>query len=643
MALRKLDKTYAPETKEIRYLNKTFPEFKQSLIDYAKVYFPDTYTDFSEASPGSIFLEMAAYVGDVLSYYTDQQFKESLIQYAEEEDNIISIAQSLGYRIKPSTAAMTDIDLFQLCPASSAAQNYVPDSRFFLRLNVGAEFTADEYNVSFRTINVVDFADQTDRDVSVYATDPFNKPLTYLIRKRAKVMAGNIKVYETAFGAPQRFSKITLPDEDVLEIIKVEDSNGYTWHQVDYLAQDIIFEDKVNINFPSSFSASLSPMFSIKPTRNARRFVLRYNENFLAELQFGSGTTDDSDPNVNLDPRRIGNSEYENVLGSTSIDPSDFLSTTSYGLAPSNIEMRITYSTGGGIESNVPSNSITKIKTVRVLNDASAFTPSERAIYDEVVTSLTINNPFPASGGKGKDGIEEIRQNALAFFNAQNRLVTHEDYVVRCYAMPGKYGGVSKVYATKDEQINDILRATNSIAPNGGVWVEDKVSPNVVNLHVLGYNKDKKLVRLNPDVKQNLRTYLDQYRILTDEVRIFDGFVINIGVEFHIVAYKNYNMSDVLARSIDAIRTFFDIDRWQLGQPIILSDLYMELAAVDGVMSITSVSLFNRYRHRDGLDYNEYIYDINAATENGVVYPSSDPSCFEVRYPEHDIIGNCTQ
>lgn len=643
MAIRPVEKSFIPTTKEIKYLSKTFPQFRQNLIDFTKVYFPNTYNDFNESSPGMLAIELAAYVGDVLSFYIDSQFKENLIQYAEEEDNIISIAQSLGYRIKPATAAITDLDVYQLCPARGLATNYDPDVKYLLRLDIGAVFVSQQYNVNFRSVQVIDFADSTDREITVYAVDSNNKPLTYLVRKRIKVISGEIKTHTTSFGSPQKFSKVELPEDKVLEIIKVEDDNGNIWNQVDYLAQDVIFEDTVNLNYPSENSSSIAPMYLLKLKKTSRRFISRYNENFKAELWFGSGILNDTDSLINLEPKKIANSEYETNLGSTSLDPSDFLSSKSYGVAPSNVDLTITYSVGGGIESNVPSNSITTIKTVKVLNDINSFSPAERTLYNEVVSSLSVNNIFPATGGKDKDSVEEIRQNALAFFNAQNRLVTAEDYVVRSYSMPPKYGGVAKAFVVKDEQINSILRNNNSLAPTGGEFVEDRVGPNVVNLYLLGFNQHKKLVRINYDVKNNLKKYLDQYRILTDEIRILDAFVVNIGVEFSVSIFKNYNINEVLARSIDAVRKFFDIDRWQINQPIILNDLYMELAQVDGVQSVLSVTIFNRYRYKDGSDYEDYLYDIPSAIDKGVVYNSLDPMIWEIRYPEKDIIGTVVQ
>lgn len=639
MAIRKLNQSFAPARKEIRYLAKDFNAFRQNLVDFSKVYFPNTYTDFSAASPGTMFIELVSYASDVLSYYIDTQFRENLLPYAEEQDNVIAIAQSFGYKAKPGTAAIAQLDIYQLCPASDFSQGYAPDERYLLTISPNMVVNSPLYQASFRTKAIVDFSDPSDREITVYSVDALTKPVMYLVKKSVQVTSGVIHTTTQTFGGPQKFSVITLPDSNVLEVISIEDSNGYTWSEVDYLAQDLVFDDTQN-TATSVTDQSAPPFYTLNLKRTPRRFITRYNSDFFLEIHFGSGVVDDQDSIVNLDPKQIASDEYQGNLASTALDPSDFLSTQTYGLAPSNTTLAITYVTGGGINSNVPANSINKINTIDIMNTTTGFSAGEQALYQDILTSIVVNNPDPATGGKESDSIEEIKQNATGFFNAQNRLVTAEDYMVRCFAMPPKYGGVAKAFVTRDEQINAIVRNNNSVAPIGGQFVDDRAMPNVINLYVLGYDQNKRLTTLNSDTKENLRSYLDNYRILTDEVRIYDAFPISIGVKFNVVVYKGYNLNEVLARAIDAVQNFFDIDKWQINQPIILNDLYLEIAQVDGVQSVLDLQIFNRYQFQDGSDYNPYLYDIAAATENGVIYSSLDPSCWEIRYPEKDIIAN---
>lgn len=638
----KITKNFAPKSKEIKYLSKSFPEFRQNLIDFARVYFPDTYNDFNETSPGMMFIEMASFVGDVLSFYIDSQFKENLIEYAEEQGNIISIAQSLGYKTRPTSAAATELEVFQVVPALGSADLYQPDARFFLRVAPNMVVSSTDFGtVNFRTTEEINFANEIDRETIVYTVDENGQPLTYLAKKTAKVISGDIKTSVFSIGSPEKFKKLVLSESNVIEVLSTVDSNGNVWNEVDYLAQDLIFEDKTNVS-PSSLSQEgVPPQYLIRVKRSPRRFVTRYTPDFKLELHFGSGILEDTDELVFFEPKKIASSEYQSRLASTSLDPSDFLSTNSYGLAPSNTDLTVKYVIGQGIKSNVPSNTIRNVVSRDIISDRSSFIGQEAALFDSIVRTLAVNNPTPATGGKDQDSIEEIRQNALAFFNAQNRVVSARDYVVRSYAMSPKYGSVAKAFVIQDEQINNVLQ--NRVDPADGKYVVDAVNSNSVNLYVLGYNKDKKLTRLNSQIKKNLKIYLEQYRILTDQINILDGFVVNIGVNFRIIAYKNQNMNEVLTRCIDAIREFFSIDRWQLNQPIIINDLYSQLLQVDGVQNVPELKIVNKYSFRDGSDYEDFIYDLDAATVDGIIFASLDPCVFELRYPATDIVGAADQ
>lgn len=664
--IQKLTKDFAPISKEVKFLNKSFPEFRQGLIDFAKVYYPDTYTDFNETSPGMMFIEMASYVGDVLSYYIDSQFRENLVNFAEEDESIISIAQAFGFKPKPAAASFTDADLFQLVPAKEVGSNFEPDERFYLKIAPNSIFQrSEEFGaVDFRNVQEIDFAvnsAESPRTTTIFSINADNSPLTYLIRKKVQLEAGTIKTITRTFTDPIRFSKIQLSDDDVLGIISVTDSNGNVWSEVDYLAQDVIIENKDNLRPVTESNQSVPPAKIIKFTTSPRRFVTRYDSKFKLELFFGSGVLDDQDQLISLDSSKVASSEFQTRLGSTSLDPADFLSSSTFGLSPSNTTLTITYVVGGGIESNVPANSIKKIREVSVVNDRDVFSVAEQPLFDDTIRSLAINNPEPATGGKGQDTVEEIRQSALAFFNSQNRLVTPADFKVRVHAMPPRFGGVAKSFVIQDDQlaavadaqINDILTTPEAsgsglspVSPNVDQLVVNDGNPRLVNIYILGFDEDKRLQNLNDQVKKNLKDYLAQFKMLTDEIQILDAFVVNIGVKFKIVVFKNQNMNNVLANAIDAVKSFFDISRWEVNQPIILNDVFLTIAATEGVQSVTELEIFNRYAFKDGGDYANLRYDIkgNALDETrGIVFPSLDPMVFEVKFPDSDIIGSAIQ
>jgi len=631
-----------PNVKQINYVAKTFTDFRQNLIDFARAYYPNTYSDFNETSPGMMFIEMASYIGDVLSFYIDNQFKENLLAYAEQQENVISIAQFLGYKPNLTSPATTTATLYQLAPAIIVNGSYVPDTKYLVKVSRGSTFTTStttgQQSIGFRLQEDVDFSDIT---VSDYIVNTFNSgnPATFIVTKSVKLIAAEEKIATFSFGAPQRFTSVTIPESNIIGIEDITDSDGNRWYEVDYLAQDVIMDDA---DVTANNESGALPSSRLRLRRVPRRFVTRISRDNRMELVFGSGTDNAAEVNTTLDSRQIANSQYgnntENVLGNVAINNVNFLNSNAYGISPFNTTLTVRYLVGGGVTSNTTSNTITQVSTLATANDTTGYTPAELTAFNAAVQSITINNDLPATGGGEGESIDEIRQNALAFFNAQNRVVTVEDYAVRTYALPAKYGKVAKAYAVRDEQINRIL-ATN----NERIYVDNPVRPNAINLYTLGYDTNGNLAVLNTVVKDNLARYLDQFRMLTDDINIVDAFIINIGVQFDISVLRNYNVNDVLARSIGTVQEFFQTDKWSINEPIILADLSYNIGLVEGVQTVRSVKIFNKYQFIDGVGYQNYRYDIDEATINGVIYPSLDPSIFELKYPQTDIIGNATQ
>lgn len=628
-----------PNVRQINYVSKTFSDFRQNLIDFAKAYYPNTYSDFNETSPGMMFIEMASYVGDVLSFYIDNSFKENLLAYAEQPDNIITLSQFLGYKPKLTSAATTTATVYQLVEAVLVGSQYVPNPKYLLKLQKGCTFFAEGgASQQFRLTEDVDFNDTTAENYSIDSLDAGGYPATFRVEKPAKLIACEERTQSFSFGSPQKFTSVELADDNIIGVVNVTDLSGNKWYEVDYLAQDIIMDD---LDVTDNAEAGILPSARLRFKKVSRRFVTRINRNFKTQLIFGSGTANDAELNLVLDSRQVANQQYgntiQNVLANTSINNVNYLNSNAYGTAPTNTTLNVTYWVGGGLDTNTPSNTIVNVGNIRTYNDITAYTSAEITKFNNAVSSITINNELPATGGGAGESSDEIKENALAFFNAQNRVVTSEDYVTRAYSLPSRYGRIAKAYAVRDEQINRI----QSFGDDS--YVNNPVQPNSINLYVLGHDTNGKLSQLNTVVKENLERYLEQFRMLTDDVNILDAFIINIGVNFRISVFIPYNINDVLARCIGEIQNFFDVSKWTIGQPIILSELSYLIGSVDGVRTVNSIEIFNKYQFVDGTDYQNYRYDIGSATVNGIIYPSLDPSIFELKNPSEDIIGNATR
>jgi hypothetical protein len=617
--------------KDITYINKDFGQFKKNLIDFTKQYFPNTYTDFNESSPGMLFLEMASYVGDVLTYYADNNLKESLLEQASEQQNIFDLAKQLGYNSKSAVAAYVTLDVFQLVPSIGSGDNVRPDYDYALRIKPGMQIKQNNGSSVFRSLDVVDFTYSSSfnpTDVTIYEIDDATKqPIYYLLKKQVRAVSGDIKQATFSFNDPIPYDKVVLSEKNIIDIVSVEESDGDNWYHVSYLAQDTIFEEVPNLleNDPELSAYRSSSPSLLKLRKTSKRFISRLRSDGLLELQFGSGVSDNNDEEVIPNPDNVGNglSGFQRNVD-VDIDPSNFLYTRAYGQAPSNTTLTVKYSVGQGIQDNVPANVLTDIQFIEYDDDINSS--ASTSIVNFVKSSLSVTNDTPAKGAKSADSLQDIKNNALGNFATQNRLVTREDYIIRAYSMPANFGSVAKAYIVPDDQLIQDNFENSRVA-----------NPLAMNMYVLGYNENKQLTELNQAIKENLKTYLGYYRMLTDAVNIKDAFIINLAIDFEITVLSNYNNNDVLLKCIDALKKYFDPDRWQINQPVIKTDVTNILGNVKGVQSVIAVSFKNVYKTEQ--NYSGNIYDLNTATRNGIIYPSLDPSIFEVKFPNQDIRG----
>lgn len=651
-----VQKSFQPLSKDVRYLNRDFSQLKESLIQFAKSYFPDTYKDFSDSSPGMMFIEMAAYVGDVLSYYTDYVFKESLINNTQERRNLISLSRYLGYKVKASRGATADLDLYQLMPAIEIGGEYVPDTTYALEIKEGMQVSNNvgSYYITTLPVNFSINTSLSPRTDTVYSRTNSGVPEYFLCKKTVKIRAGKIVTKNFTINDPVSFLKLYFDEKNVLEILEVKDSNNNKWYEVDYLAQEVVLDSVPNNeSYEGTYTTYKNEIpYILQYLRTSRRYTVSVDENNLTYLEFGAGLEAFSDELVTMNSQLVGVGLSNINKLNVSYDPSNFLKNDTYGLAPNNTTLTVKYLIGGGYESNSGVNEIIRIDAVEFDNNTIGIRPDKITLIEDAKSSLRVTNSVPATGGKDSETNEEIRQNSLAFFASQNRTVTKDDYLVRVYAMPPKYGSIAKVQvatnSSLDVNVNQILSGTidtenNAQANDNNVQTYfrklsyDRSNPFAINLYVLSYDNNKNLTVVNEALTNNLINYLKQFRMITDGVNIIDGYIINIGVEFSISVFKGYNKKDVLLSAIKTVQDFFNIDKWNFSQAINLSQLELEIAKTEGIQSVLSLDIYN-LNANDG-NYSVVEYDIKNATRNKIIYPSLDPSIFEVRFPDSDIKG----
>ena len=534
------------EQRDIKYVNKDFSDFRSQLIEYAKNYFPDSYNDFSPTSPGMMFMEMAAYVGDILSFYQDIQLQETYLTYAKDPKNLYSLAYMMGY--KPKVTGVSEVDLTITQTISSSGGQYLPAWTEAAINPANTVITSTHrFKTPFLLNQQVDFSFSSSYDptsVVIHDLDEFNNPSKYRLSKTAKAFSSEIVTTTFEIDSVEKFKTLTIEDTNIVGILDIVDSDGNNWSEVPFLGQDTLFVDSQNL-----LSDSNKVPFVLSLQKVPRRFITRFLSTGFVQLQFGAGISSQDDSEILPEPSNIGlgmvipNAQSGSRLD-YAYDPSNFIFSKSYGLAPNNTTLTVRYLKGGGISANSPANTVTSVTGDITDQNGGVLTQGSE-------NYPLITNPNPAAGGRDGDTVEELRENSLRAFKEQGRAVTLQDYTVRALSLPTRYGSIAKAYVTQDNLTNSNIDTNNLLSSN----------PLALALYVLAYDVNGKLIPATITLKQNLRTYLSEYMLVSDAVNIKDAFIVNIGINYEIIVRPNYAGRDVLLNCTTVLKEYFNTSR----------------------------------------------------------------------------------
>lgn len=607
--------TTTTKQRNVKYLNKDFSSFKRDLIEHVRVYFPDIYSDFSEASIGSMLIELMAYVGDGLSFYLDRKFEETFIDTARERKNIAKHARQLGFKTSNfgKSSASGKVDGFIKVPAITTNEKIQADMRYAGKVKRKSKLNGTNGKI-YEVLEDADFSsiDKNDSNLTVVAEidQTTKQPTSFALKKEGiDVKAGETKTTTFTVSAYQSFLKLTLPDEDVLEIMNVSDSQGNIWYEVDYLAQDTVFDSVAN----NASDVNLVP-FILKLRSVPYRFITEFNiETNKTSLIFGTGDAQKFDgeliPDIaDLSLPLLGKDNFTELA----IDPQNFLKTRTLGLAPVSTTLTVQYRVGGGSDTNLGANQLSSVADV--IYEVSDSSLAQNVVND-VKNSFSVNNPNPIQGGRDEISLSEMKYLISANFASQLRTVTAEDYIARTLSLPSKFGSIFRANAKAGA-----------------------LNKNSVELVILAKNSNGNVVTASATLKENLRKYLSRFRLLTDSVEILDGEVINISIEFEALAKPDFNKTEVLGNCILSLKEFFNIDKWQIGQPIIISQIQKLLFEVAGVMAVSNIKIDNIVGTFDGSVYSNTSYNIDQNMKNGILY-CKENAVFEILQPNKTIKG----
>ena len=588
--------------RDINYLSKDFNSIKADLIDYVRRHFPNDWRDFNDASGGMALLELMAYVGDILSFNIDRQVNESYINRAVETKNIVSLAQNFGYTPKNTIPAVVNLAVSADMTASTSGETL-----FVLRKGATV-VTNFEPMVSFETLNDVDFSQANKRTIKN------NGSSVNVSISGVSAVAGISKTFNYRAGAPIKFLKVTLPETNINEVMSVSASDGSEYFEVDNLARDTIFVGDVNTS-----SSSGDAGYIMKLKRVPKRYVVERDPTGLTSIRFGAGVLTESDadviPNPNdfvLPPTLRGS---PSGFAPAAIDSTNFLKTKTLGVAPQNTDITIKYRAGGGITTNVGPRTLNRFINKELQFTTPNLTSLSAQIASNIFDSIACSNGDQASGGEEGETIASIRENAVMNMSSQLRCVTLQDYQARIMAMPANFGSVFRSFVRKDP--------TNNLG---------------VQLFLITRDADGKLSLPSGIIKNNIETYIKNFKSFSDTVRITNGRIINISVDFTIVPNAEVNEAEALMECILLLQEVFETARTNFNDSIVIPEVQARLQNLKKIRAVPMLTINNRYGTVDSRAYSGTQFDIKANTNSGIIKFPAD-AAWELKYPNLDIIG----
>ena len=595
----------------IKYTDRDFSSIKKSLIEHIKRYYPETFQDFNEASFGALMLDMMSYIGDVMSFYLDYQANESFMDTAIEYDNIVKLAKQLGYKFREAPSSAGTISFYVVVPAKSTG--FGPDTDYLPILKKGTEL-ANNAGVGFLLNEDIDFTRANNEIVVARADSDTGAPISYAIKAFGQAVSGQLFEEVINVGSFQRLLRISLGGKNITEIISVMDTEGHEYYEVDYLSQDVVYKEILNPQVgqqsASGYTKAGVPTVLLRPTSVPRRFIME-SENATTYLQFGYG----SESSLTTDPvtrasEVVLKTHGKNYTTSKAFDPSNLKLTDKLGVAPSNTTLRIKYRMNTADNVNAATNTINNISNPIFRFPTANLVGSK---VSSVMQSLQCTNEEPILGDVTGMSAEEIKRHAIDAYASQNRAVTAQDYVSVVYRMPPKYGKVKRC---------TILQDPNSLKRN-------------LNLYVISTDYDNRFITTNRTIKDNLKFWIQDYKMINDSIDILDAIIVNIGVNFAVLAETGFDKYEVLEACRAELGAYF-ADHFDIGEPLYMTKLYKMLGNIRGVLDVINIQISNKSGSKDSSAY--FDVDENMSDDGRLLFVPQN-HILEVRYRGIDIVG----
>ena len=591
------------DKKIIKYTNREFNSIKNGLVEYAKRYYPDSYKDFSQASFGSLMLDTVAYVGDVLSFYLDYQTNESFLDTAVEYDNVLRLGEQVGYKQPLRSNSFGTISLFVLVPVQTNGSG--PDQNYLPMLAKGSKFSTNNGQI-FTLIDNIDFGNTDNEIIVATSNEQDGTPTSFAVKSKARVISGQLDQEDIRVGDFSRFLTLSLSDPNITEIVSVIDTEGHEYFEVDYLSQDTIFRSVVNKD-PETRKYVPSVIVT---TSVPRRYTV-FNRNGVIFIKFGYGSEDTLKTENITHPSNVvlkmHGRDYET---DQTFDPSKLLETDKFGIAPANTIMTVVYRTNTSDNVNIATKGLTGIVEPLYVFKSEATNNSK---IDFVRDSLEVTNEEPITGDVSIPTVPELKQRVNDVFATQNRAVTANDYEALVYRMPPRFGSIKR---------SKIFRDKDSFKRN-------------LNLYLLSENENKHFINSSQVLKNNVKVWLNNYRMINDTIDILDPKIINIQINFTAVVDYSQDKLEALNAAITEIQEMFE-QKLDIAQPIYITKIYDKLNNLEEIVDVTNVEITNK---SSGLYSNETIGIKDYISADGRILYAPNNVAYELKYPNVDIKG----
>jgi hypothetical protein len=600
--------------RQIKYLAKDFDSLRSNLLEYARLYYPNKINDFSEPSVGGLFLDMAAYVGDVMSFYMDHQYQELNPITAVETQNIETHLTNAGVQIMGASPATVPVTFYVVIPATVSGNDIIPlESAVPIVLN--GTICESKNGITFNLLEDIDFSEKNSDgtfkcNVKVGTRLSDGTPRNFVFSKSGLCISGNFVTETFDVGSEfVPFRRFELTNSNVTEIVSVSDAYGNNYYEVSSLSDDVIYVNSLNMNLNDNDLINDTLKIIPAPYRFLKNCRLQDRKTLLT---FGGGSADTLEDDIIPDPSDFAiNFPYSRTFSRTTINPQQLIKTKTLGVAATNTTLSVSYRYGGGLSHNVKDQSIDTINILKM-----EFPKNPEPSIASLVRDSTecVNNEY-AKGGDDAPSIDDLRALIPSMNNSQSRIVTKQDLLARVYTLPSNFGRVFRASVKSNR--------TNSLA---------------TQLFIISRDSKNKLI-ISPDtLKENIQKYLSTYRLISDSIDILDARVINLQLKYEILIDSQLNRNIVLQQVLSRLQDLFSIKNIYIDQPIIIESVKRVISSVSGVISIDKLKFENVTTSLDNRQYSDVTFDIESNTVKGLIIPPTG-GIFEIRYPEVDIIG----